>query len=74
MGDVVVCVCYRRPDQGEVDEAFFTQLEESLCSEALFLKGDLKPPIICWKGMTAVHGKAKSFGECIDGTFLRKAM
>lgn len=73
MGDIVVGVCYRLPGQGEVGETFFTQLEESLCSEALFLKRDLKPPIICWKGMAAVHGKAKSFGECIDGTFLRKA-
>lgn len=41
----LVGVCYRLPNQGaEVDEAFFTQLEESLCSQALFFTRDLKTP------------------------------
>lgn len=41
MGAVVVSICCRPPDQEELDEAFFKQLEEASCSQTLVvsLKG-----------------------------------
>ena len=42
MGDTVVGICYRPPDQEEeVDEAFYRQLEVVSQPQALLLIGDL---------------------------------
>ena len=47
MGDTVVGVCYRPPDQEEeVDEAFYRQLEVASQSQALVLVGDFNRPDI----------------------------
>lgn len=50
MGDTLVGICYRLPDQEEVDEAFFRQLgEDSVCrsskgsSTNLRVQGGAKP-------------------------------
>ena len=41
IGDTVVGVCYRPPDQeDEMDEAFYKQLEVALRFTALILMGD----------------------------------
>ncbi|GAB0202653.1 hypothetical protein GRJ2_002730900 [Grus japonensis] len=45
MGDTVVGVYYKPPDQEEeVDEAFYRQLEVASRSQALVLMGGLQPP------------------------------
>ncbi|GAB0208991.1 hypothetical protein GRJ2_003364800 [Grus japonensis] len=52
MGDTVVGVYYRPPDQEEeVDEAFYRQLEVASRSQALVLMGDINHPDICWKSV-----------------------
>lgn len=66
MGDTVVGVCYRMPDQEEAAEAFFRQLEETSCSQALALMGILNYPDICWMDNTAEHKQSRRFLECID--------
>ncbi|KAK4819106.1 hypothetical protein QYF61_025365 [Mycteria americana] len=54
MDAVVVCISYRPPDQeGDVDDAFFQQLEEASCSQVLVLMGEFNHPDICQKGDTA---------------------
>jgi len=46
--------CYRPPNQEEVvDEAFFRQLEETSCLQALLLMRSLNHPDTCWKGNAA---------------------
>ena len=45
IGDIVVGVCYRPPDQEEqVDEAFYRELEVASHSQAVVLIGGLQPP------------------------------
>ncbi|PKU46943.1 glycerol kinase [Limosa lapponica baueri] len=61
----------RPPDQdGEVDEAFYNQLQVALQSQALVLVGDFNYPDICWKGYTARNIQSKRFLHCIDDNFL----
>jgi len=56
MGDVIVGVYYRPPDQEEeVNEAFYRQLKVALQSQALVLMRDFNQPDICWKDHTARH-------------------
>lgn len=67
--------CHRLPCWEEnVDEAFSTQLEEFLSSQALCFMRDLKPTKIRRKENTVVHGKSKPFWECIEGTFLTQVI
>ncbi|PKU41873.1 rna-directed dna polymerase from mobile element jockey-like [Limosa lapponica baueri] len=71
MGDTVVGVYYRPPDQdGEVDEAFYNQLQVAPQSQALVLVGDFNYPDICWKGYTVTNIQSKRFLQCIDDNFL----
>ncbi|PKU35565.1 rna-directed dna polymerase from mobile element jockey-like [Limosa lapponica baueri] len=71
MGDAVVGVYYRPPDQdGEVDEAFYNQLQVASQSQALVLVGDFNYPDICWKGYTARNIQSKRFLQCTDDNFL----
>ncbi|GAB0207135.1 mitochondrial enolase superfamily member 1 [Grus japonensis] len=71
MGDTVVGVYYRPPDQEEeVDEAFYRQVEVASQSQALVLMGDLNHPDICWKGNTARHAQSRRFLQSIDDNFL----
>ncbi|XP_054058617.1 UPF0462 protein C4orf33 homolog isoform X2 [Rissa tridactyla] len=70
-GDVVLGVCYRRPDQDEdTDEVFCKWLAEISQSPALVLVGDFNLPRICWKYNTAESRQARRFLECIEDNFL----
>ena len=54
MGDTVVGICYRPPDQDEeVEEAFYRQLIAASQLHALVIMGDFKYPDICWKAYSA---------------------
>ncbi|GAB0210390.1 mitochondrial enolase superfamily member 1 [Grus japonensis] len=71
MGDTVVGVYYRPPDQEEeVDEAFYRQLEVASRSQALVLMGDFNHPGICWKDNRARHAQSRGFLQSIDDNFL----
>lgn len=60
-------------DQEEVvDEAFFSQLEES-CLQALVLMRESSHSDICWKDNTARQKQSRIFLECIDNSFLKQA-
>jgi len=49
MGDVIVDVYYRSPDQEKKgDEAFYKQLKAASQSQALVLMGDFNQPDISW--------------------------
>ncbi|GAB0209615.1 hypothetical protein GRJ2_003427200 [Grus japonensis] len=75
MGDTVVGVYYRPPDQEEeVDEAFYRQLEVALRSQALVLMGDFNHPDICWKSNTAKHAQSRRFLQSIDDNFLTQVV
>lgn len=56
MGDILVSICYRPPDQAEIDEVFFKQLEESSCLQALVLMGDLDHSDTCCRYCRAGFG------------------
>ena len=67
----MIGVYYRPPDQGEaVDEAFFIQMWEALCSRALVLVGDFNHLDICWKDHTASCKRSRRLMESIDDNFL----
>ncbi|GAB0209598.1 mitochondrial enolase superfamily member 1 [Grus japonensis] len=75
MGDTVVGVYYRPPDQEEeVDEAFYRQLEVASRSQALVLMGDFNHPDICWKSNTAKHAQSRRFLQSIDDNFLTQVV
>ncbi|PKU37237.1 rna-directed dna polymerase from mobile element jockey-like [Limosa lapponica baueri] len=64
----------RSPDQdGEVNEAFYSQLKVASQSQALVLMGDFNHPGICWEGYTARHLQSRRFLQCIDDNFLTQA-
>lgn len=47
MHAVALVICYRSPDQEEVvGQAFFIQLDEASCSQALVLMRDFSYPIL----------------------------
>ena len=71
MGSTVVGVCYRPPNQEEVEyEAFFRHQEEALCLQAVVFTGDLNHPGNCWKGSTARHKQSRRSLEHPDNSFL----
>ncbi|GAB0206587.1 hypothetical protein GRJ2_003124300 [Grus japonensis] len=75
MGDTVVGVYYRPPDQEEeVDEAFCRQLIVASRSQALVLMGDFNHPDICWKDNTARHAQSRRFLQSIDDNFLTQVV
>ncbi|PKU28282.1 glycerol kinase [Limosa lapponica baueri] len=75
MGDTVVGVYYRPPDQdGEADEALYRQLKVALQSQALVLLGDFNHPDTCWEGYTARHVQSRKFLQCIDYNFLTQVV
>ncbi|GAB0206503.1 hypothetical protein GRJ2_003115900 [Grus japonensis] len=75
MGDTVVGVYYRPPDQEEeVDEAFYRQLEVASRSQALVLMGDFNCPDICWKGNRARHAQSRRFLQSTDDNFLTQVV
>jgi len=75
IGDTVVGVCYRPPDQeDEMDEAFYKQLEVALRSAALILMGDLNHPDICLQSNMARHTRSWQLLQCIDDNFLMQVV
>jgi len=75
MGDIIVGVYYRPPDQEEeVDEAFYRQLKVASQSQALVLVGDFKHPDICWEDHTARHTQSRRFLQSIDDNFLMQVV
>jgi len=61
MGDIVVGVCCRPPDQEEeVFEAFYKQLETTSGLQALALMGDLNHSNTCWRSNTATQNNSRA--------------
>jgi len=75
MGDTVVGVYYRPPDQEEkIDEAFYRQLKVASQSQALILMGDCNHADNCWRDHTARHTQSKRFLQSIDDNFLTQVV
>ena len=75
MGDTVVGVYYRPPDQEEeVDEAFHEQLEVASRSQALVHVGDFNYPDICWISNMARHMQSRRFLQCVEDNFLMQVV
>jgi len=75
MGDDIVGVYYRPPDQEEeVDEAFYRQLKAASQSQALVLVGDFNHPDICWEDHTARHTQSRRFLQGINDNFLMQVV
>jgi len=71
MGDSVVGVYYRPPDQEEeVDEDFYRHLNAASQSQALVVMGDFNHPDICWEDHTARHTHSRRFLQRVDDNFL----
>ncbi|KAK4806761.1 hypothetical protein QYF61_005557 [Mycteria americana] len=74
-GNLVVAVYYRPPDQGEpTDEAFFLQLQEASCLQALVLLGDFNHPNICRKSSKASCRQSRRLLECTEDNFLTQVI
>jgi len=75
MGDVIVDVYYRPPDQEEeADEAFYRQLQAASQSQALVLMGTFNHPDISWEDHTARHMQSRRFLQSIDDNFLMQVV
>ncbi|PKU44178.1 pre-mrna-processing factor 17 [Limosa lapponica baueri] len=75
MRDTAVGVYYRPPGQdGEADEAFYSQLKVASQSQALALMGDFNHSGICWEGYRARHAESRRFLQCIDDNFLTQVV
>ena len=72
--DIVVSVCYRLPDQEEVDEVFYRQLEVALRLQTLVLMGDFNHSDICWSDNTAQHKQPRRFLKSADDNFLTQVI
>ena len=70
VGDIVVGVCFRPPEQEAEDEAFIRQLEEASCLQATVLTGDFNPCDICWRHSTGGRKQPRRFLECPGRNFL----
>jgi len=71
----VAGVYCRPPNQGEpTDEAFFLQLQEASCSQALVLLEDFNHPNICWKSSTASCRQSRRLLECIEDNLLSQVI
>lgn len=67
VGNIVLVVCCRLPDQAEgIYEAFFRQMEEAPYSQALVLLGELLPSHSCWKDNTVGHKYSRKFLERVS--------
>jgi len=75
MGDDIVGVYYRPPDQEEeVDEAFYRQLQAASQSQALVLMGDFNHPDINWEDHTTRQVQSRRFLQSIDDNFLNQVV
>lgn len=57
MGTTVVGICYRLPDQEDIDDAFFRQPEEASCLQALLLMVEILTTVIS-AGRTMQQGSS----------------
>ncbi|KAK4821784.1 hypothetical protein QYF61_002200 [Mycteria americana] len=57
-----------------IDEAFFLQLQEASCSQALVLLEDFNHPNICWKSSIASCRQSRRLLECIEDNFLTQVI
>ncbi|RMC22044.1 hypothetical protein DUI87_02915 [Hirundo rustica rustica] len=69
MTNILLGFYYGPPNQEEVDNLFYKQLEN--VSGALVLVGDFNLPDICWKLNTAERRQSRKFLECIEDNFLQ---
>jgi len=75
MGDIIVGVYYRPPDQEEeVDEVFYKQLQTASQSQALVLMGDFNHLDISWEDHTATHTQSSRFLQNINDNFLMQVV
>jgi len=75
MGNTVVGVYYRPPDQEEeVHEAFYRQLKVASWSQALVLMADFNHPDISWEDNTARHMQSRRFLQNIDHNVLMQVV
>ncbi|PKU38936.1 hypothetical protein llap_10761 [Limosa lapponica baueri] len=75
MGDTVLGVYYRPPDQEEkVNEAVYRQQEIASQSQALVLMGSFDYSDIWCKDSTARHTQSRRFLQCIDDPFLTQVL
>jgi len=66
-GCLVVGVCYRLPDQGElVDEAFLFQLQEATRLHVLIPMGNFNHMDVCWESYTAGCEQSRRLLECSE--------
>jgi len=71
----VVGAYSRPPDPGEPpDKAFFLQLQEAWCSQALVWLRDFNHPNICWKSCTASCRQSRRLLEYIVDNFLSQVI
>ncbi|PKU47352.1 dtw domain-containing protein 2 [Limosa lapponica baueri] len=71
IGDVIVAVCYRLPDQKtQADEALYRLIEAASRSQALVLMGDFSHPDNCRRDNTAGHEQSRKLLECVNDNFL----
>jgi len=70
IGDVIVGVYYRPPDQEEEVEVFYRQLQAALQSQALVLMGHFNHPDISWEDHTARHAQSRRFLQSNNDNFL----
>jgi len=57
----MVSVCYRPLDEKEVDETFFTRLEEASHSQSQVFVGKFTHPDMFWKNSVVVHKQSRRF-------------
>jgi len=75
IGNVIVGVYYRPPDQEEeADEAFYRQLQVASQSKALVFMGDFNHPDISWEDYTARQAQSRRFLQSIDDNFLMQVV
>ena len=74
MGDAVMGVRYRPPDEKEVNESFYSQLEVPSQLQALVLVGDFNPRDICLKSKMARHTPSRRLLQSIEDNFLTQVL
>lgn len=65
VSDTAVGLCHSSPEQEEVDEAFYKQLEVASQSQPLALVGDFNHPDVCWVSNSARHVQSEQFLQCV---------
>lgn len=61
MGNMVMCICYRPPDQEEVDEVFYRHLEVASHLQDLIHTGDFNLLDMCYKSNITGYKQCRRF-------------